>query len=64
MTRRSRLPYFLTLSQVCELTGKSPVTIWRWVRRGTFPEATFGGLAGVTRLGWKRDEVRAWLRSR
>jgi len=53
------LPFYLALADVCRLTRLSPVTVWRRVRRGTFPAATF---AGSTRLGWERDRVLAWRR--
>jgi predicted DNA-binding transcriptional regulator AlpA len=53
------LPPFLSLVDVCRLTKKSPVTIWRWVQKGAFPPAIHHLQTG-TRLGWSRRDLRAW----
>ena len=62
VTRRTALPFYLSKPEVCTVTGLSPVTIWRKVRAGTFPPAVRNAQTGIY-LGWKRDDVLAWLKT-
>jgi len=50
------------LPRVCDLTGASRPTIWRWVRDdASFPKP-FSLSAGVT--AWDEAEVLAWLQAK
>ncbi|WP_340264911.1 helix-turn-helix transcriptional regulator [Sphingobium mellinum] len=50
----------IRLRKVCDLTGASPATIWRWVRTEPgFPQP-FHLSAAIT--AWEEAEVVAWLR--
>jgi prophage regulatory protein len=49
----------IRLPRVCDLTGASRPTIWRWVRDdASFPKP-FSLSAGIT--AWDEAEVIAWL---
>lgn len=52
---------FLKISQVCELTGRSPASIWRDEKAGRFPRRR---RIGVRSVGWLTNEVEAWIESR
>jgi len=41
--------------------GKSDSTIWRWERAGIFPKRQ---QLGPNTVGWKIEEVQAWVESR
>jgi prophage regulatory protein len=48
----------LNKKQVLDRVGVSFPTIWKWMRRGTFPRArTVGDLKSV----WLESEVEAWM---
>ena len=52
----------IRLPRVCDLTGASRPTIWRWVRDDrTFPKP-FSLSAGIT--AWDEAEVIAWLQAK
>ena len=46
----------LSARDVQRITGRHRVTIYRWVRAGTFPEKRAGG-----GRGWLRSDVERWL---
>lgn len=46
--------------ELLDLTGTSYVSIWKWMRAGTFPR----GLIIGGRTAWHRAEIDAWLASR
>ncbi len=52
---------FLRHKEILALVGTSKVTLWRAVRRGTFPKPVQG--LGV-QLVWRRSDVQQWLASR
>jgi prophage regulatory protein len=46
--------------EVLRITGVSYVTLWKWMRAGTFPLSfEIGG-----KTAWREDEVDVWLRNR
>ena len=49
----------LNKSEVTQITGVSPVTLWRWCRAGIFPKPVQLGPSGG-RMGWRRSDVEAW----
>ena len=52
----------IRLPRVCDLTGASRPTIWRWVRDdASFPKP-FSLSAGIT--AWDEAEVIAWLQAK
>ena len=51
----------LSTRQVIELTGLSRVTIWRYERDGDFPSRL---RLGPKRVGYRSDEIDAWIESR
>jgi prophage regulatory protein len=51
---------FLTLSDVCEMSGVNRITMWRWVREGKFPQPV---RLSVRRIFWLRPVVEAFLQS-
>ena len=48
-------------AEVHRLTGLSRVTRWRMEREGTFPQRL---RLGASAIGWREDEVLAWIASR
>ncbi len=53
---------FYGRKQIREITGgKSDSTVWRWERAGLFPRRR---QLGPNSVGWKQDEVLAWVDSR
>jgi len=53
------LPRFLKLSEIVpHLIPVDKATLWRWIRRGTFPPPK--KLVARPRL-WSRSEVVAWM---
>lgn len=52
---------FLTIAQVCELTGYSVQHIYRMMRAGTFPQRR---RLGGNRVGVKLVDFEAWVASR
>jgi prophage regulatory protein len=57
----SGIPKMLRIAAVEAITGLSAVTLWRMERDGQFPRRR--RLFGST-VGWREDEVRAWVESR
>ncbi len=53
----------LRFAQVRERTGLSRATVYRRMRKGTFPAAIDLGDDGV-QLGWHEDEIDSWVASR
>lgn len=52
---------FLKDKEVATIVGVSRATIWRWVKRGTFPVPHE---LGPNTTAWARDEVDTWLTQR
>jgi predicted DNA-binding transcriptional regulator AlpA len=48
----------LGIAELEQRIGKSRVTVWRWMRAGTFPAAHYIG----TRRAWLIAEIEAWER--
>ncbi len=46
--------------ELCTLTGLSYSSIYRRIRRGTFPKAVALGDSGQA-IGWYAHEVEAWM---
>ena len=61
LTRTAGDSGYLSLLQVLELVPVSRSTIYGWVAHGHFPPPR---KIGPRRVGWRRDEVVAWLISR
>ncbi len=57
----NKLMRYLSIGEICELTGKSRTTIWRWTRSGHFPAKR---KLGPNSIGWPASEVEEWLASR
>ena len=55
------MPRFLRLAEVLRLTQLSKASVYRKIRRGTFPAQVKVGRRGVR---WRADEVREWLDTR
>lgn len=51
----------LKRKEIVQMTGLSPVTIWRMEQRGEFPQKIS---LSPNRVGWIEDEVLDWVRSR
>ncbi|ENN3349206.1 AlpA family phage regulatory protein [Salmonella enterica] len=51
----------LTAKQVTALTTLSRMTIWRYIKAGTFPNCI---KLGPKRVAWRRKDVIEWLDSR
>lgn len=48
----------LTYTDLCTVLNRSRVTIWGWVKKGTFPEPVrVNGKA----IGWKQEDFDNWL---
>lgn len=54
-TKIIRLPALL------EQTGLSPATIWRREQEGSFPKRL---KLGPRSVGWREEEITAWINSR
>lgn len=52
---------FLSMKEVCMLTGYSRTHIYRMERAGTFPRRR---KLGLNKIGFLRTEYEAWARSR
>ncbi|PSW75481.1 AlpA family transcriptional regulator [Photobacterium sp. GB-50] len=50
----------ITQDELCELTSKGRITIWRWIKEGILPEPM--RINGVV-LGWEEDVIKNWLKS-
>ena len=55
------LPRVLPLDAVLQTIGVARSTIWRWTKAGEFPQPI---RLGPGRVGWRADEVGAWIDSR
>ena len=51
-------PKILNVKQLSEVTGLSPVTIWRKEKKGEFPARR---QLGSRRVGWLTREIDEWL---
>jgi len=51
----------LSKKEVVEITGLSPVTIWRRIRAGDFPKPR---QLTPNRIGWMESEIVEWRDSR
>lgn len=59
MTAAASMPFkILVEREVCEITKRSRVAIWRDVKAGTFPAPV---RIGPRRKGWRSDDVQRWL---
>lgn len=54
----------LSQKQVCELTNLSRTTIWKLMRENQFPQKISLTNGPRGRVGWRADEVQAWIDSR
>jgi len=54
-------PKILRLPAVIAVVGVSRVSIWRWVRAGTFPRPI---RLGARAVGWRDSDVQRWLETR
>lgn len=52
---------YLRSPEVQEISGLSPVTIWRLEKRGEFPRRR---QIGPNAVGWRSDEIEAWVEGR
>jgi prophage regulatory protein len=52
---------FLRRSEVCEKTGLSYPTLWRYERAGNFPARRS---LGPNSVGWLEHEINKWIESR
>ncbi|KJF90419.1 helix-turn-helix transcriptional regulator [Photobacterium leiognathi] len=50
----------ITQDDLCELTGKGRITIWRWIKEGILPEPM--RINGVV-LGWDNETINKWFKS-
>ncbi|WP_061012978.1 helix-turn-helix transcriptional regulator [Photobacterium leiognathi] len=50
----------ITQDDLCELTGKGRITVWRWIKEGILPEPM--RINGVV-LGWEKSVIDDWLKS-
>ena len=55
------LPRVLRRDVVLQQIGVSRSTLWRWFKAGEFPGPI---RLGPGRVGWRADEVAAWIESR
>ncbi len=59
-------PLFRDIKYVCEVLGRSPQTIKRWVKKGAFPRPCNHSEFGLARLGgteaymWTTDDLNNW----
>lgn len=49
------------ISEVADLIGATPNTIWRWAKAGTFPAPI---RIGSNSVGWRSDHLQDWIESR
>ena len=50
----------ITIKEVCQLTGKSRTTIWRWRNDGIMPASV---RLGPNSVGFYEAEIMDWLES-
>ena len=53
-------PNIITIKEVCQLTGKSRTTIWRWRKNGNMPASV---KLGPNSVGFYEAEIMDWLES-
>ncbi|MBI5427673.1 MAG: AlpA family phage regulatory protein [Nitrospinae bacterium] len=51
----------LSRREVSRIIGAGVVSLWRWERAGHFPARI---QIGPRRVGWRQDEIEAWIASR
>jgi predicted DNA-binding transcriptional regulator AlpA len=51
---------FLTIAQICELTGYTPQHLYRRMREGTFPNRR---RLGANKVGVLQSDFEAWVAS-
>ena len=51
----------LRINQVCHWVGLSRSTVWRRLKQGQFPHPI---KLGPKAVGWRSDEISAWIRGR
>ena len=54
----------LRMAAVLQLTGLSRTTLWRRIRSGDFPPAVRLGGPETRSVGWRAEEIKAWIASR
>ena len=54
----------IRIKDIIKITGLSRTSIWRYIRKGSFPEPVALGGPGSRAVGWHASEVREWLDSR
>ena len=55
---------FYRRPKVLELTGYSTASLYRKMRRGEFPQAYALGQGTRAAVGWKVEDIEAWLNAR
>lgn len=50
--------FLIKQKEVCQFTGKSRATIWRWTRNGNFPRPL---RIGPNSIAWTQEQLDAWL---
>jgi predicted DNA-binding transcriptional regulator AlpA len=57
---------YLTSAEVLKRVPVSKVTLWHWIKRGTFPapRSLSGGQSRQHRNAWLESEVAEWMNSR
>ncbi|MGE0054500.1 MAG: helix-turn-helix transcriptional regulator [Hyphomicrobium sp.] len=58
---RQQLDRFISRTEVRELTGLSPTTLWREIRAGRFPAPV---ALSPNRKAFRVSDVAKWMRSR
>ncbi|AZI14552.1 helix-turn-helix transcriptional regulator [Avibacterium paragallinarum] len=51
----------LSKSRVIEITSLSATTIWRMMKKGTFPKSV---RASMGRVAWRKVDIDNWLANR
>ncbi|TID28677.1 regulatory protein [Avibacterium paragallinarum] len=51
----------LSKSRVVEITSLSPTTIWRMMKKSTFPKSV---QASMGRVAWRKTDIDNWLENR
>lgn len=50
----------LRTTELLALIGVSRMTLWRWLKAGTFPQPI---KLGTRAVGWRKAEVEEWVRN-
>lgn len=56
--------HILSVDEVCALLAVSPVTLYRWEKKGLFPRRLKLGPGIRGRVGYRSDEVARWAETR